>query len=367
MTTASSRQIELTAADWLARRDRGDWSDDDHARLADWLAADTAHRVAFLRLEAAWAETGRLKALAAGQLQPPLPARGQWSSAPFAPRASAEDIAISPAAEWSEQLDALTFAARAAAPAPPRRRRAVAAGLAVAAVFCGALAVWGWQAHDTVDTAAYASDVGRLRTVALTDGSQATLSSGSRIAVAMSRGQRRIDLQSGEAFFEAAKDRARPFVVSADARRVVAVGTKFSVRRDGGDLRVVVTEGLVRLESTALPGQPAAPVTLLPAGSVAVATRSGVLVRSGTVADAERALDWRGGYLHFDDTPLAEAAAEFNRYGGRTLMLGDDAAGTLRIGGNFRWSNVDGFVRLLQQGFGIRAEQRGEIIVLHSR
>lgn len=365
MTTASSRQIELTASDWLARRDRGDdWSDDDRARLADWLAADTAHRVAFLRLEAAWAESGRLKALAAGQLQPPLPARGQWSGAPFAPRAPAEDTTASPATEWSEQLDALTFAART--PAPPRRRT-VAAGLAAAAVLCGALAIWSWRTQGTVDTAAYASDVGRLRTVALTDGSQATLSSGSRIAVAMSRGQRRIDLQSGEAFFEAAKDRSRPFVVSADARRVVAVGTKFSVRRDGGDLRVVVTEGLVRLESTALPGQPAAPVTLLPAGSVAVATRSGVLVRSGTVADAERALDWRGGYLHFNDTPLAEAAAEFNRYGGRTLMLGDDAAGTLRIGGNFRWSNVDGFVRLLQQGFGIRAEQRGEIIVLHSR
>ncbi|WP_462245081.1 hypothetical protein, partial [Ferruginibacter sp.] len=34
--------------------------------------------------------------------------------------------------------------------------------------------------------------------------------------------------------------------------------------------------------------------------------------------------------------------------------------------GNVRWSNVDGFVRLLEQGFGVRAEQRGGIIVLHS-
>lgn len=365
MTAANSRQIELIAADWLARRESGDWSANDGMRLEAWLAAATAHRVAFLRLEAAWVESGRLQALAAGRAASGPPPRGAWASGPWATTqdriaADTDDDLADPI----EPLDALVFSPRRAE--TPRRRWAGAA-LAATVLVAGALAAWGWNTYTAVETASYASAAGQLRELRLSDGSRATLSGDTRIDVAMSRGERRIVLARGEAFFEVAKDRQRPFVVDADARRVVAVGTRFAVRRDGPDLRVVVTEGLVRLESASSQGQPPAPTALLPAGSSAHATRSGVLVRAGTVAEAERALDWRSGFLHFDDTPLAEAAAEFNRYSGRTLLMGDDATATLRIGGNFRWSNVDGFVRLLEQGFDVRVERRGEIIVLHSR
>lgn len=363
MNETTSRRIELAASEWLARRESDDWSDTDRAGLDDWLDESTAHRVTFLRLESAWTESARLKALAAGREEAGPPPRGLWAQSPQASaKTSATDDA---AASRVEALGTLTFTARA--PAAPRRHLPLAGlGAAAAIALCGVLALWGWRTHSAVDTASYASAIGNLGTVALTDGSHATLSGGTRIEVAMSRRERRIELRSGEAFFEAAKDRARPFIVNADTRRVVAVGTKFSVRRDGADLRVVVTEGLVRLESDPIPGQPPMPVTLLPAGSTALATRSAVLVRTGTVADAERALEWRGGYLHFDDTPLAEAATEFNRYGGSKLVMGDSDAAALRIGGNVRWSNVDGFVRLLEQGFGVRVERRGEIIVLHS-
>ena len=66
-----------------------------------------------------------------------------------------------------------------------------------------------------------------------------------------------------------AKDRERPFVVDAGARQVVAVGTRFSVRRDAHELRVVVTEGTVRLQPAKGDRNPQA-TALLPAGSVAL-------------------------------------------------------------------------------------------------
>jgi transmembrane sensor len=148
---------------------------------------------------------------------------------------------------------------------------------------------------------------------------------------------------------------------------VVAVGTRFSVRRDGADLRVVVTEGTVRLESGTGMSSGKTPTTLLQAGSVALATPQGLLVRTGTVEEAERQLDWRGGYLTFRDTSLQDAAAEFNRYNPRKIVVADTTAGAMRVGGNFRWSNTEAFVRLLEQGFPIRAEQYPDRIVLHSR
>ena len=80
---ASSRQIEQAAAAWLARRESGAWTDADQAGLDAWLAESTAHRVAFLRLESAWHESGRLAALGAGQSPGAAPPRGQWAASPL--------------------------------------------------------------------------------------------------------------------------------------------------------------------------------------------------------------------------------------------------------------------------------------------
>ncbi|MBB6368734.1 transmembrane sensor [Xanthomonas sacchari] len=349
-----SKWIEARAAAWLARRDRGDWTDARQARLDAWLAAATAHRVAFLRLQAAWQESGRLQALGAGQRDGQVPERGRWQG--LGGRSAAAPPAAAAAAP---DLRDLRFAPRS--PARPRRRwpAALAATLLGAAVLS---LVWR-HAVEPVPTA-YASVTGQLRPVALADGSQATLSSDSRIAVALSRAQRHIDLQRGEAFFAVSKDPGRPFVVASGARQVVAVGTRFAVRRDADALRVVVTEGTVRLESA---DAPHAPPLLLPAGSIAQAGPHGVLVRRVALAEAERALDWRSGYLSFDDTPLQAAVAEFNRYNTIKLQVADAGAAALRVGGNVRWSNVDAFVRLLEQGFPIRAERRGDTVLLHSR
>lgn len=360
-----SRQIERTAAAWLARRDAGAWTPQQAQALETWLGERTEHRVAFLRLESAWAEAGRLQALAAGLPAGVVPARRRHPPAlpgketPLGIAASNDGSAAPP------DLRGLAFAPRAVGrPHSPPWRRNLAAALAFVAI--GSAAWGGWQLTGR-HQASYASGVGQLQTVALADGSTATLSSDSRLDVRMTRGERLVTLAQGEAFFDVARDTRRPFVVTAEGRRVAAVGTRFSVRRDPAALRVVVTEGKVRLESAPGADGRAQPVALLPAGSVATAGRHGVLVRSLPVDEAERYLEWRSGYLSFEDTSLATAAAEFNRFNTRKLELADAAVAELRVGGNFRWSNADGFVRLLEQGFPVRAERHADRIVLHSR
>ncbi|MEG2942137.1 MAG: FecR domain-containing protein [Thermomonas sp.] len=337
-----SRTIEQRAAEWLARREFNAWADEDEHALQAWLDADTGHRVAFLRLQAAWSESDRLQALAAGWKQPGPPPRGYWTTP------AGERIELAPRA---------------------RARRSRMPAIATAAMLllaCTLATGLGWRSYTRVDSAQYRTALGATDTLPLADGSQAILSSDSRIDVRLSRRQRHIALAQGEAFFSVAKDPDRPFVVAAGGHDVVAVGTRFSVRRDGPDLRVVVTEGTVRLESRAN-GRAARPAALLPAGSIALVRHDDVLVRSVPLEDAEHMLDWRQGLLAFRDTTLAEAAAEFNRYNARKLVIGDAEAGALRIGGSFRADNATAFVRLLEQGFPVRAEQTGERIVLRSR
>ena len=357
---AGSRQIEQTAAAWLAKRDGDRWDEQDQAGLEAWLADSTGHRVAFLRLEAAWAHSGRLKALGAGTPAGAIPVRGQWSRSPF-DRHESRATAVAGDSEPPD-LRELVFAPRTSPRASRLFRYAGAAAAIALAVSLG----WGWQRYASVEQASYLTAIGDLRTVPLSDGSIATLSSDSLILVAFSHGERHIDLQRGEAFFEVAKDPGRPFVVMAGGRQVTAVGTRFAVRRGDADLRVVVTEGRVRLQSGTADDPHPHPITMLSAGSVALAGANGVLVRMGSVEDAERYIGWRGGYIAFRDTPLADAAAEFNRYNTRKIVMGDAGVASLRVGGNFRWSNTEAFVRLLEQGFPVRAERRADRIVLHS-
>ena len=367
--------IERKAADWLARREGGGaWAEADAQALEAWLAEDVVHRVAFLRLDAAWRESGRLQALGASWRRPGPPPRG-YASSP-APHAAPVDIPPP--------------RARNASPRRPRLRR----WLAAAALAGAAVAGWSWWNLHVIDAATYDSAPGLVRRLPLSDGSRATLASDSRIEVRLSRRERRIALQAGEAIFDVAKDAARPFVVDAGAGRVVAVGTRFSVRRDPDGLQVVVTEGRVRLEPARgrggvrrrapragrappppgrggpppAPGPAGArPVTLLPAGSIALVGEDGVLVRTVPIAEAEEMLGWHSGQLVFRDATLDEAAARFADCSARRLVIGDDTVAALRIGGSFRCDNVEGFARLLEQAFAVRAEHRADGIVLHAR
>jgi transmembrane sensor len=204
----------------------------------------------------------------------------------------------------------------------------------------------------------------------MADGSKVTLNTDSQIRISLTDTERRVELGHGEAYFEVSKDPNRPFIVRAGSKRVIAVGTKFSVRREGDDIEVVVTEGKVRLEDSAggreSRADGSADVFLTP-GSVARADEAGVLVQRMTLPEAEEQLSWRTGVLMFRDQSLQEAVAEFNRYNERKIVIEDPAVASLKIEGNFRATNLEAFVRLLESGFPVRAELKPDQIVLRSK
>jgi len=106
---------------------------------------------------------------------------------------------------------------------------------------------------------------------------------------------------------------------------------------------------------------------LLPAGSVARAGEAGVLVQKESPGEVDEALSWRQGILVFRDMTLADAVAEFNRYNTRQIRIEDPTVAGLRIAGNFRATNVDAFVRLLEHGYPLRVEQGDSQVVLKAR
>src|SRR5260221_10098623 len=262
----NSTQIEETAATWIARRAGDDWSDADQAGLAQWLEEATAHRVAFIRLDAAWGQAPRLKALRAGTAVGAPPEPGQWGRAGH----------LFKSADVESSLDSFRSRGRGIG---SRQWAALAASVLLAI----SIAVGWFVFSPRGDT--YSTVVGGLQTVPLSDGSQVTLNTQTGIRIAMTETERRVDLEQGEAFFEVAKDPNRPFVVKAGDRRVIAVGTKFSVLRDGETFRVVVTEGQVRVERDG--GGTETPLKQLAAGIIVHGKRTEMPVPEQPIADAE--------------------------------------------------------------------------------
>lgn len=343
MSTDSTQQIEEEASVWLARRDSDSWSPDHEAAFQQWIDQSALHRVAFLRLENAWEEALRLQALRAGARSEQVPRPGTWDLSPeFAAEVAAGEIH------------------------EPRRWRLAQVACAIVAVaVAGAWWAW-WPAGQSYETA-----IGGIESVPMADGSKVILNTDTEIRIRMTEQERRIDLKRGEAFFEVAKDPSRPFVVRAGHRRVVAVGTKFLVRWDdtnnAGDIRVVVNEGAVRVTSDKDGGVENISASPLTANTVARLTPSGVLMQTTSPAQVAEQLSWMKGVLVFRDITLKEAAAEFNRYNTRKIVIADESVAALRIGGNFRANNIDGFARLIQQGYPVDCQEHRDEIVITAR
>src|SRR5262249_47734052 len=138
----------------------------------------------------------------------------------------------------------------------------------------------------------------------------------------------------GEAVFDVAHDRARPFIVEAADRRVRAVGTRFSVRLAAHDLSVLVTEGVVSVAETpqAAPGaRRAIAPTRVAAGERFDLSAGAVQVASLSATEIERHLTWRSGMLQFDGQTLSEAVEEVSRYTGARFTISDPQVRDLRV------------------------------------
>jgi Fe2+-dicitrate sensor, membrane component len=272
---------------------------------------------------------------------------------------------------FGERLGSLDAAARRRlldefAPAVAPRRRSwlpLAAAAAVLALALGTgFLLWGRFAGGAGAPVTYASATGQNRDIVLADGSQVALGGASRLSVRYSRGERRVVLEAGEAYFQVVHDAQRPFEVAAGDLAVSDIGTAFDVRRTGDAVAVAVTRGEVRVAG---PGEAAAPGRTLDAvaGQRVAWDPAARTLNLGTVTP-EQAIGWRSDRLEFVDEPLAVVIANVNRYSRRPVRMDGAGLAGLSFTGTVRTDEIDGWLRALPQVFPLQVRMGEHAVTL---
>jgi len=177
-------------------------------------------------------------------------------------------------------------------------------------------------------------------TVALGDGSSATLAPRSRLTIG-GRDATELALDGG-AYFVIRHDPSRALTITAGDLTVTDIGTRFDVRRSPTDVRVEVADGEVAVRSARL----AAPVRLPAGRRLAFDLAASRAVVSPVAAAAVG--EWRQGRLSYDSAPLQLVAADLARYAGVRLVV-PGALAQRRFSGSLFIGDGDTAVRDLAQ------------------
>jgi len=337
--------IESEAALWIAKLNGGGISPEEREAFREWQEQSPHHREAVGRLSVVWSELGMLKELPVS-----------WDS--------------------SSELGARAVNQRPRRPIITTGARRAIAAAAVLMVFAALGFGTGLLSFNRTEVQSFQTAIGAQRKVTLSDGSTILLNTNSHVDIRLSRNERDIYLTKGEAYFEVAHDKARPFVVFAGSRTVRAVGTAFAVRLADRAVEVTVAKGEVELGAFS-PNTPSAMQHIEPTITRTVPRRLGRLAAGQNAifddkienlamvseAELDRKLTWRRGYIAFSGETLAQVIGDISRYTTLTIEIADPRLRELRIDGYFEVGNVNALIEALEHNFHVRVTHVNSTLV----
>lgn len=187
----------------------------------------------------------------------------------------------------------------------------------------------------------------------LADGTKVWINSQTKLKypVRFGKMERKIFLE-GEAYFEVAKDKTKPFyVVTKDAVNVEVLGTSFNVRAypDEETIEAVLEEGAVRMKS------PGSSVLLVP-GNKSVYSRAGGQM-SVAVVDTGPYTEWRHGQFVFYRETVEHILKRLSRWYDINVFYKNDLAKEILFSGSIKkYDTINVLLEVLEMAGGITFE-----------
>lgn len=352
----SSSDIRSQACSWIAQLETGDLTNEDLAAFKEWTSRSPVHREEIKRMAALSNEVNIIAEMAA-PLQDAINQRKSMKSSPRA----------------------FVF---------PRKMALTSAFLMVlvfSSVLMMNIGLLTKSAPLLIIT-----EVGSHREMLLEDGSTIQINTDSQVEIDFNEQRRKVRILKGEAFFQVAHNKNRPFIVYAGEKAVKAIGTAFLVRHLPDQFEVTVTEGRVELSQTATlvsshrnktasqemfqaATQQSEVTIYIDAGesirSAESATLKVALLEKSEISTSEinRKLSWQNGLFDFSDTPLREVIDDLSRYTQLKIKISDPELEQLKFGGLFRTDDIESLFDALESAYQIKVEYQANGVVKLSR
>jgi len=305
------------AAAWIVRLSSDQCAPGDRKQFSDWIEAEPCNGAAFDTVLNTWQKSS-------------------YASTPLAATATKTETSSNWNLGWMWPTTAI----------------ASLSCLVAAAIFMLGLQ----QPPQVIEQ--YATAVGGFERIELSDGSIIELNTNSKITVAYSDRLRDIQLLQGEAYFQVAKNKNAPFVVSFDSASVTALGTAFNIHSSARDSKVIVTEGVVAVAEAdaglALKGERA----IVNAGqelNVNLNTGLGKIKPSMNLNNTA----WRKRTLVLENIPLNTALEKLNRYLKQPVDISDASLRKARVSGTFSLEQPEATLMALIESFKLKRKPSG--------
>lgn len=146
--------------------------------------------------------------------------------------------------------------------------------------------------------------------VRLPDGTAVWLNAASSLkypASFASKKERNVQL-SGEAYFEVAKDKSRPFLVTSNGQQVEVLGTNFNINayNDESSIKTTLLEGSVKIGSLAKQN-----TRVIKPGEQVINIAGNMTVDQ---VNTDFAVEWKNGFFRFDGKNLENSLREIARW-----------------------------------------------------
>lgn len=349
-STAQLRErLEQEAVAWYVRLASGEMTREERSQFAVWQQLSPAHAKADRKIAKLW----DMLDVVMDQPQS-LPSAAQTTihernADIISLDAARQSIADSKAAQHTRRTKPSTFARWAL-------------GFATAAsvlIFLGFTLCNSGICLDNLyhPLADYHTMTGEQKTIHLADGSTVYLNTDTALDVALSEHERRIVLIQGEAEFQVAHDKTKPFSVIAGTTTTEALGTQFIVRYQDSEGLVTLLEGKVRTSSASGTDN----VTLKPGDQVAF--NAGQLGEVQTT-DLASTSSWRRGRLVMNFVSLQDVVNEINRYRHGHVHILNSALARRKIHVAIDIKHIDDWLNALDDSLPVQVRRLGPVVLL---
>lgn len=198
----------------------------------------------------------------------------------------------------------------------------------------------------------------------LNDGTHIYLGPGSSLSYpAKFSGSKREVILKGEAYFEVAKNKEKPFIIYTENLRTQVLGTTFKVTSfKDNPIMVSVTTGRVRVDK--IDGNNIQELAILHPGEQVSYNKKSEVQKSNF--DVESIKNWKKGQLVFNGTPLAELTNQISRWYNISISINTAALKqipiTVTLDGNMP---VNKFLDGLSISFGFHYSMKNRSVTIY--